>query len=200
MKPTSKIIFLIALFLLSFSSLALAAAQGPKAEIDAVLAELVNVVESNPGTAKQSARREQMRAVISPRFDFKEMAKRSLGAYWNKCTPEEQEEFVTVFSDLLAATYLNKIDMLERNMVKVVDEKTHEDKAMVKTMVTYKGDTFGLDYKLLERENTWKVYDVIIENIGLVANYRNEFAGIIRKEKFAGLMTKLKEKSKAQVK
>jgi phospholipid transport system substrate-binding protein len=84
--------------------------------------------------------------------------------------------------------------MLERNMVTIKDQKQRDNKAFVQTDVTYKGDTFGLDYKLIDRSGTWKVYDVIIENIGLVANYRNEFAGIMRKEKFSGLLSKLEKK------
>ena len=123
------------------------------------------------------------------------MSKRSLGPTWNLVTPAEQEEFVKVFSELLAKTYLARIEFIEPNTVKIESEQVTEPKALVKTMIHHKGDIFPLDYKLVNVDKVWRVYDVVIENIGLVANYRNEFAGIIRKEEFSGLMRRLKEKS-----
>ena len=81
-------------------------------------------------------------------------------------------------------------------MVKVESEQVEGPKAVVKTVVLSQGDTFPIDYKMMYRDNGWRVYDVVIENIGLVANYRNEFSGIIRKDKFSGLMEKLRAKVK----
>ena len=184
----------IALLLLGIACLPVCSFADAKSDIDATLEELVAAAEEFKGDTHKKERRAAMRKIIEPRFDFEEMARRSLGAQWRKCSGTEQVEFVELFSELLASTYLGKIDMLERGMVEVVAQKEHSNRALVKTMVSYKGDTFGLDYKLIEKDSAWKVYDVIIENIGLVANYRNEFSGIIRKEKFSGLLEKLKEK------
>lgn len=164
-------------------------------EVEITIEEIIKINEKLPGEDKQKERRAKLREVIEPRFDFKEMAKRSLGPQWNQCTEQERSEFTDVFSELLARTYLSRIEYARANMVKFDGQNVKEDKAVVKTMVTHKGDTFPIDYKLLQREGQWKVYDVVVENIGLVANYRNEFAGIIRKEKFAGLMERLREKT-----
>jgi phospholipid transport system substrate-binding protein len=166
----------------------------PRVEIEETLDELVDTAEALKGDDKKAERRQKMRQIIETRFDFVEMSKRSLGAEWKKASEAERDEFIKLFSELLANTYIGKVDMIERGMVKVVDAAVHEDKSLIKTLVNYKDDKFGLDYKLLNREGKWKVYDVIIENIGLVANYRNEFSGIIRKEKFSGLLEKLKKK------
>ena len=163
--------------------------------VKATLAEVIKVVETYPSEKQLETRREKLREVINPRFDFEEMSKRSLGAYWREITPDEQKEFVSVFSDLLARTYLSKIETVQEGMVKFDSEKLDGPRSVVKTIIKYKGDNFPLDYKLLNDSGGWKVYDVVIENIGLVVNYRNEFAGIIRKETFAGLMKRLKEKS-----
>lgn len=157
--------------------------------------EIVKVVELHPGDAGKSTRRTKLRELINPKFNFAEMSRRSLGASWTTITPDEQKEFVEVFSELLARTYLNKIETVKSGMVKVDSEEVQSPRAVVKTTVTSKGETFPIDYKLQLENNTWQVYDVVIENIGLVANYRNEFAGIMRKEKFAGLMERLKSKS-----
>jgi phospholipid transport system substrate-binding protein len=166
----------------------------PRADMTQVVNQLVDIVEAFPGDDTRTQRRAKLREVIEPRFDFTEMSRRCLGQAWNDISPAEQEEFNRVFSELLAKTYLNRIETVRRGMVRVTGEDIEGNKALVKTMVKVKGEEFPIDYKLLRRDNRWRVYDVLIENIGLVANYRNEFAGIIRQDKFSGLMTKLKEK------
>jgi phospholipid transport system substrate-binding protein len=169
----------------------------PKGEVEAVIAEVVRIAQALPGEENTTKRRAELRQVINPRFDFAEMAKRSLGAEWRNCTPEQQKDFVDVFSGLLSRTYLSRIETVKPGMVTIDSEKLDGIKAVVRTTVNHKGDQFPIEYKLLNEEGTWRVYDVVIENIGLVANYRNEFAGIIRKEKFEGLMQRLREKSAA---
>lgn len=175
--------------------------QAPQAsalsEVQITLDEVIKIVKAYPTDAQLDERRRKLREIINPRFDFEEMSKRSLGTYWRQITPEQQKDFVQVFSDLLARTYLSKIETVEEGMVKFDGEKVDFPRAMVKTVVKYKGDNFPLDYKLLNEAGTWKVYDVVIENIGLIANYRNEFSGIIRKENFDGLMKRLREKNAA---
>ncbi|MGI6524418.1 MAG: MlaC/ttg2D family ABC transporter substrate-binding protein [Bdellovibrionota bacterium] len=169
-------------------------AETPKAIIQSTIDKLVQVVETLPGQANAAKRREEMRTVITARFNFAEMSKSSLSRYWKDLTEAERQEFIEVFSELLAKTYLDRIDSIERDVVAVNSERISKARAIVKTTVTYKGDVFPIDYRMVQKDGEWKVYDVVIENIGLVNNYRNEFAGIIRKEKFSGLLLKLKEK------
>ena len=166
----------------------------PRAEMSKTIDRLVEIAEAYPGDKNLEIRKSSMRKVIEPKFDFQLMSQLSLGPQWAKITPAERDEFVQVFSDLLAKTYLNRISTVTRGMVRITGDKVRDNKALVRTMVAYRGDEFPLDYKLIERDGEWKVYDVIIENIGLVVNYRNEFAGIIRKEQFSGLMKRLREK------
>ena len=171
-----------------------AAALSPRDEMAATIERLVSVAEAYPGDKNLETRKAEMRKVIEPKFDFQQMSQLSLGVQWAKISSEERSEFAKVFSDLLAKTYLNRISTVSRGMVRITGDKVKENKALVRTMVTFRGDEFPLDYKLVNRQGSWKVYDVIIENIGLVVNYRNEFAGIIRKEKFSGLMKRLRDK------
>jgi phospholipid transport system substrate-binding protein len=181
---------------LSMSSLCLAETPSPKVEIKNTIDSIIATVQANPGDAAKAARREKLREIINPKFDFDEMSRRSLGSNWTEITPAEQKDFTTVFSELLARTYLSKIETVKPGMVKVESEQVEGPKAVVKTVVLSQGDTFPIDYKMMYREGGWRVYDVVIENIGLVANYRNEFSGIIRKDKFSGLMEKLRAKVK----
>lgn len=178
------------------SSAAMAAPSGtsPKAEMQKTIDDIIVIAEAHQGDSQKEVRRQKLRTLINPKFNFSEMSKRSLGPNWNEITPEEQADFTTVFSELLARTYLSKIETVKPGMVKVESEQVEGGRAVVKTTVTSKGDTFPIDYKLTFHDTSWQVYDVVIENIGLVANYRNEFAGIIRKEKFTGLMERLRKK------
>jgi phospholipid transport system substrate-binding protein len=176
-------------------------AETAQGEVRATIDGIVKVVESLPGDDNARERRKKLRELINPRFDFEEMARRSLGSSWNQATAQEQDEFVTVFSDLLARTYLNRIETVRSGMVKIEGEEQQQEKdamkTVVKTMVRNKGEHFPIHYKLLKRAGAWKVYDVVIENMGLVANYRNEFASIIRREKMEGLLKRLREKNAA---
>lgn len=166
----------------------------PMQAVQKTIDEVLKVALSLKGDENKTKRREQLRAIIAPRFDFAEMSKRSLGTSWLKMSTAQQDEFVTVFSSLLGRTYLERVETIEENMVTIDSENVGFPKALVKTSVHRKGDVFPLDYRLHFQDNSWKVYDVIIENIGLVSNYRNEFSGIIRKDGVDGLITKLKEK------
>ena len=93
---------------------------------------------------------------------------------------------------------INEANYVENKYLHLTNlqNKLGKVKAVVKTSITSRGDTFPLDYKLTNASGKWRVYDVVIENIGLVANYRNEFAGIIRKDKLSGLIQRLKDKEK----
>lgn len=191
-----KTLSLFALSLISCASIALAdSTPSPQADMDKTINDIIAIVEANPGDSQKAARREKLRVLINPRFNFNEMSRRALGPSWNDITPEEQKDFTTVFSDLLAKTYLSKIETVKAGMVTVTSETIEMPKALVKTSVVSKGDTFPIDYKMIFEDGRWQVYDVVVENIGLVANYRNEFSGIIRKDKFTGLMAKLRQKA-----
>lgn len=166
----------------------------PKAEMQKIIDDIVRVAAQYPNDGQKIVRRQKLRELINPKFNFTEMSRRSLGAHWNEITPSEQQDFTTVFSELLARTYLSKIETVKPGMVKIDSESVNPPKASVKTTVVSKGDTFPIEYKMSLEDARWQVYDVVIENIGLIGNYRNEFSGIIRREKFEGLMSRLRQK------
>ena len=198
-----KIITIAAILVCSFLAAApivtRADVLSPKAMMQETTDQIVDIVQKNKGDANATKRRELLRQVINPQFDFAKMAQLSLGTNWNTITAEEQQEYVKVFSDLLAKTYLTKVETVEPGMVSIEAERIEEgnQKASVKTLVKSKGDFFPIDYRFVRDSQTapWRVYDVVIENIGLVVNYRNEFASIIRKDTFSGLMEQLRKKA-----
>ena len=168
----------------------------PIQEMKLTIDKIVDAVEANPGDAKQVERKDALRTIINPKFNFAKMAELSLGANWNNISDAQKTDFVKTFSDLLSKTYLTKIETVKRGMVTVEAESIDPkgNKATVKTLVQSKGDTFPIDYTMSNETGSWKVYDVSIENIRLVVNYRNEFAAVLRKEGFDGLMERLRNK------
>ena len=178
-------------FILAIQSPALAA---PAADVKSVIESVQNTVKAEKG-ANEAALDEKLKKIIMPMFDFQEMAKRSLGAAWSKGSAAEQSEFVDLFSDLLAKTYLKKIRKnAEGSVLLQISDSVDGDKALVKSRIKAGEDEVQIDYRMSQNAGHWVVYDVIIENVGLVNNYRNEFPGIVRNEGFQGLLKRLKSK------
>ena len=146
--------------------------------------------------SKQKERREQLRRVIFARFDFAEMARRSLGAEWRRRTAAEQQEFIKIFTDLLQDTYIGTIESYNGDKVGYNRELQDQENAEVQTTLTTKGDTsYSINYRLRLAGNDWKVYDVVIENISIVNNYRSQFHRLITKSSYEELVRNMKEKT-----
>ena len=123
------------------------------------------------------------------------MAKRSLGAYWRHRTPEEQREFVKIFTDLLEQAYLGRIEAYSNDQFIYTRERIDEPYAEVGSkIVTSKGEEFTIDYRLHLVENEWKIYDVVVEDISLVNNYRAQFNRVINNSSYEELVSRMKQK------
>jgi phospholipid transport system substrate-binding protein len=147
------------------------------------------------GESKKTERRQKLREVIGQRFDFTEMAKRSLGSEWRRRSPEEQKEFVRLFTELLEQAYLDKIESYNGEKVQYLKEREDKDNAEVATkIIDNKGQEFSVNYRLHNVNGDWKVYDVVIEDISLVNNYRAQFNRVLAKGSFEELLTRMKEK------
>ena len=148
---------------------------------------------------KGADRRAELRTVIGERFDFEEMAKRSLALHWKKRTPEERQEFIPLYSDLLERSYVNKIESYTDEKILYTVETIDDDYASVKTkIITKRNVEIPIEYRLLKKNNRWGVYDVVIEGVSLVNNYRNQFNKIIRKDSYAELVKRMKHKQEEQ--
>lgn len=148
----------------------------------------------NSAGAKEARRAELSKAIL-PRFDFEEMAKRSLGAEWRRRTPAEQKEFVRLFTALLKDSYVDSIESYRGEKVVYRGESQDGDYADVGTkMIDKRGQEFAIDYRLNLKGSEWKVYDVIIENISIVNNYRSQFQRILSGSSFAELLRRLSDK------
>jgi phospholipid transport system substrate-binding protein len=144
---------------------------------------------------KQRERRSAVRQVANETFDFSETAKRSLARHWAARTPAEREEFVQLFADLLERSYISKIELYGGEQIRFVGESVESDGAVVRTrLLTKQGTEIPIDYRMLARGDKWLVYDVLIEGVSLIANYRTQFNKIITTSSYQELVKKMKVK------
>jgi len=150
---------------------------------------------------KEEERRELLRKEIAPVFDFGEMAKRSLGPNWRDRTPEERDKFVALFRELLENSYLGKIESYRGEVIRYGEETVDGPYAQVKTVVvTTRGQEIPVHYRMRADGGRYRIYDVVIEGISLVNNYRSQFNSILQKSSFAELMAKLRSTIREQQK
>jgi phospholipid transport system substrate-binding protein len=156
--------------------------------------ERATAILNNP-KLQAEARRKELKEAVYPRFDFAEMARRSLGSHWQRRSPEEQRDFVKAFTELIEQAYMSNLESYEGEKVVIGKEKQDKDFAEVDTkIITKKGEEFSVNYKLHQSGSDWKVYDVVIENISLVNNYRSQFNRVIAQSSFEELFRKMKDK------
>lgn len=175
---------------------ATAAFAGPSDDVKKTVDEVVRIVASKEMKQNEQKRRQALKKTISQVFDYSEMAKRSLGKHWNQRTPDEKKRFAELFATLLENSYAGKIESYNNEKIVYLKELIDGDHAEVKSkVVTAKRDEFTLDYRMLNRSGKWMAYDVVIEGVSLVSNYRTQFNKIISNGGYAQLVKKLETKS-----
>ena len=192
--PTLKIAFSLGiLFTASILHIAVAAAGTPTEQIQSAV-EKVTTILRDP-KIQTEAKRKELRQAIYPKFDFAEMAKRSLGSHWPRRSRDEQQEFVKLFTDLMESAYMSTLESYQGEKVVIGNEKRDKDFAEVNTKIlTTKGEEFSVSYKLQQTGDDWKIYDVVVENISLVNNYRSQFNRVIAQSSFDDLLHKMKDR------
>jgi len=161
---------------------------------DKVLAILSDPALKSQNKVKE--RRELILKVVDERFDWEEMARRSLARHWAQRSPEEKQEFTHLFKELLERVYMDKVEGYSWNKIAYEGEHIDGDYAAVKVKVyTAKDQTIQVEYRTRKKGTQWFVYDFIIEGVGLVNNYRTQFNEIILKSSYQELVKRLKTKS-----
>ena len=166
-------------------------------QLKGAIERVVKTIE-NPalkGESRAPERRAAVRKIANEIFDFGEIARRSLGRHWQGRTDPEHEEFVSLFADLLERSYISKIDQYGGEKIVYTGEKIENDIGLVSTrIITKNGTEVPIDYRLLKRGDRWMVYDVSIEGVSLVSNYRTQFNKIIQTASYAELIRRMKSK------
>ena len=193
------VMLLVAVFVSASASSAGAISDDVKTAVDRVLSVMQDPAYAAPD--KKAEREKLIHAAVAEKFSWEEMSKRALGAHWRDLTPAQQKEFVEIFKDFLERTYISKVDLFLK------EEKTFSTKnivytketidgqyALVDSKVTLQEEEIPLSYKLLNKNGAWVVYDMSIEGVGIVANYRTQFNELLANGSYDKMIEKLKSK------
>jgi len=183
--------FLMMAVALSFTHAALAASsptEDVRTSVDAILVILQN------GELDVQQKRADISKIINKRFDFRAMSQRTLATNWKKTSDEEKKQFTALFSQLIESSYVGKIEAYTNEKVEYPGEKVKGKKAVVETLILTSSADIPVNYKLYQKGDQWLVYDVIIEGISLISNYRSSYQEIVKKDGFDGLLARMEEK------
>jgi phospholipid transport system substrate-binding protein len=163
--------------------------------------EAVQQVFSQPdGSAVKKVstaeRRADIRKVAESLFDFPEMSRRALGPAWDTVSPAEKEEFVRLFTNLIANAYMGKIEQYAGEPITYQDERVDGDEASVRSrVVTPKGSEVGIEYRLYRTADRWAVYDLNVDGVSLLGSYKAQFNRLLQRGSFVELLKQLRQKA-----
>lgn len=146
---------------------------------------------------KHAQRRRMLEDVAADRFDYAEMSKRVLGSYWKPLTDGQRKEFVEVYKGFLSDRYAGKIEDYsgQKQDVGYLTERIEGSYAEVRTELRSDKTTLPMDYRLIFKDGRWSAYDIIIDGVSLVSNYRSQFQKIIRESSYQDLLARLRDRS-----
>jgi len=198
-KSMLQSIIMLVVLLLTVSVFSIAtggsasATEKPMDQLQVAVDDILKILQSAElkGPEKKDERHQLVLNIVADMFDFREMARSSLGQSWNTLTPEEKDTFVGLFTTLVEQRYIGKIDSYNNQKVVYKKQLVKGDKAMVYTAIIDKDLEIPIVYRLEKNKGKWLINDLKIENVSLIVNYRRDFDSIIRKEQFAGLVEKI---------
>lgn len=190
-----KYLAVLPMVFLLIVSIAAAAVPGPKDQLRVAVDQIIEILRDK--SLSQDVILEQVAGLVRAKFDFWAMSQRTLGVNWKKATPAERKRFVALFSQLLEDTYRGRIKAYTYNdeHVEYTGERIQGSRAEVDTIVVANRD-IPVSYKMRLKGNQWLVYDVVIEEVSLISNYRNSYAEIVHDEGFSGLLARMEQKIK----
>lgn len=187
-------------FLWCFADIAfLQGAETPMEAVRETITQVLRILDdpSLKNPAKQAQRRHMLEEIAAGRFDYAEMSKRVLGSYWKPLTETQRKEFVEVYKGFLSDRYAGKIEDYsgQKQEVGYLTERIEGSYAEVRTELRSDKTTLPMDYRLLMKDGRWSAYDIIIDGVSLVSNYRSQFQKIIRESSYEELLKKLRERT-----
>ena len=170
----------------------------PMAAVKGTVNQVLSIVGDPSYKSATSERREKLRQVIAPRFDFTDMARSAMGYHWRSLSPVQRDQFVQLFTGLLEASYMGKIEGYKGQKIVYLKETQDGDLAQVNTQIAQSGnEPISVNYRLKQSGGSWKVYDVLVDQISLVGNYRNQFTRIINQKGYDSLVSAIKQKQQS---
>jgi len=165
-----------------------------QSQLKGTIDKVIEIVKDEALKNDQQARRAALRKTIDERFNYRQMVMRSLAKNWDARSDQERREFIALFKSLLENSYANKLEAYRDEKINYLDEIIKGKYALIKTEVARRSSTIRVDYKLIEENGNWQVYDFVIEGVSMVRNYRSQFTKIIRNDSYEVLVQKLTDK------
>lgn len=181
---------LIALFLV-YSSWALASIS-PSMRIKQTVDEVLEVLRTPD--LDQDKRRDMVRIIVRPRFDYRAMSQIILAQNWKNASQEQQNRFIYLFRDLLENTYFSAMDKYTGETVRMGQEKMEGKRAVVQTYIATSSKEVPVNYNMRLKDDDWYAYDVSVDGVSLVSNYRTSFRNLVREKGMDGLLQELERK------
>src|SRR5210317_1928157 len=189
---------IVLLHTLAAGSFLIADDHSPTAQLQPVIDKIIRILddEALKGDGQKEQRRSQIMDTIASGFDFKEMSRRVLGSTWDEISETERDYFVTQFTKLLENVYVGKLESYGGRTVEFVAERIKGKRAQVTTLTPYEGAKIPIHYIMQRELDKWMVYDINIEGVSLVRNYKEQFRAIIQSQQYEGLIKTIEEKNK----
>jgi phospholipid transport system substrate-binding protein len=180
----------------------LAAAGEPTEVVKQITDRVLKVLEDPQmqGPGKEDERQRQLRQIAERAFAWEEMARRALAVHWRERSPQERQEFVQLFRDLVERTYMNRLEQAskEKQDILYTGERIEDSRAVVSTKaITTRRTEVPLEYRLVKEAGGWQIYDVLIEGVSLINNYRSQFNEIIRSSSYENLVQKMRSRDES---
>ena len=163
-------------------------------KLKSTIEKVIAIVKDENLRNDKQGRRAALRKTIDERFDYRQMVMRSLAKNWDLRSDQERQEFIELFKSLLENSYANKLETYSDEKINYTNEMIKGKYALVKTEVVRPSSTIAVDYKLIQENGDWRVYDFVIEGVSMIRNYRSQFTKIIRKDSYEILVQKLTDK------
>ncbi|MBL4902921.1 MAG: ABC transporter substrate-binding protein [Desulfocapsa sp.] len=190
----------ISLVLIFLSDVSLLASPGPTEILKPTLQGMIDIMKDPAlaGIEQKVPRRKKIMAIAAQGFDFAEMSKLVLGKTWRKIDQQQRTNFEQLFTKLLENAYIGKLEGYSGQIIEYKGERIKGKKAAVSTVVRSPEEPpLAVNYVMINVDSRWQVYDINIEGVSLLRNYREQFKSILRKDKFEGLVKVIEKKNKS---
>lgn len=191
MFKSARYAVLFTLFTLLLTNLCWAA-PGPMEKVKVTVGEVIEIIKTSDLDHEQ--KRAKLSTTIRNSFDFASMSQRILARNWQQTTSQEREQFIRLLSELLERNYIGNIENYTDEKVEFTKERIKKNYAAIDTLIITKSKEIPVSYRMQQKGEEWRVYDVVIESVSFVNNYRNSYGKIIKKQGIAGLLAKMEEK------
>lgn len=198
-RSSTAVLFLVFL-VLPVRPVAFAASQDQESPTEVVrttLTEVIHILEDPTlkDGGQPALRRQKLEELVARRFDYMEMSKRTLAAHWSKLTTEQRTEFVDLFKGFLSDRYGGKIQDYSGEQIRYLSERREGSYAEVRTKLVSSKTEIPMDYRLINKEGRWYAYDIVVDGISLVKNYRSQFEKILRSGSYEELTARLRNRT-----